>query len=215
MIEEQGKTLVVDTGPDFRQQMLRENVKVLDAVLMTHQHMDHIAGLDDIRAYNYFLKRDMHLYLNKPTEDAIRRVFAYIFEITPYPGIPLVKLHSIGNDTFDAEGITVTPITVLHHKMPVTAYRIGDFTYITDANFIAPEEKEKIKGSKILVLNALRKEPHISHFTLAEALALVEELKPERAYLTHMSHQMGLHAEIEATLPANVHLAYDGLSISI
>lgn len=216
LVDVAGKTLVIDTGPDFRQQMLRENVQRLDAVLMTHSHKDHTGGLDDIRAYNFILREDMDIYLDEYTEAVIRNHYDYIFAPNPYPGIPRVKLHNIKPDEpFVAEGVPVTPILVWHHKMPVLAFRIHDFTYITDANRIDPEELEKVRGTKVLVLNALRREKHISHYTLEEALALIAEIQPERAYLTHLSHQMGKHADILRELPEGVELAYDGLRVDI
>ncbi len=212
MIEADGKTLLVDCGPDFRQQMLRENVTRVDGIIFTHPHKDHTAGLDDIRAYNFALKRDMPLYLDAFTESEIRDQYSYIFSPNPYPGIPRVKIMSISGETpFEAEGVPVTPIKAMHHQMPILGFRFGDITYITDANYIAPEELEKIKGSRILILNALRREPHISHYTLQQALDLIKELQPERAYLIHLSHQMGKHEDVSKELPENVFLAYDGL----
>jgi len=214
LIETEGKTLLIDCGPDFRQQMLREQVERVDGIIFTHSHKDHTGGLDDIRAYNYILKRDMPLYLTAFTESEIRDQYSYIFSPNPYPGIPRVHMHTIDGDTpFEAEGIPVVPIKALHHQMPVLGFRFGDVTYITDANYIAPEEIEKIKGSRILVLNALRREQHISHFTLQQAIDLIKELKPERAYLTHISHQMGKHEDVSQELPEGVHLAYDGLQV--
>lgn len=215
MVSSEYTNVVIDSGPDFRQQLLRENVQHLHAVLFTHEHKDHIAGLDDIRAFNYAQKEKMNVYCTNQVFEALKREYAYVFSDYPYPGIPEVAMHIIENSPFEIKGIPFNPIQVLHLKLDVFGYRIGDFTYITDANYISPEEKEKIKGSKTLVLNALRKEPHPSHFTLDEALALIEEMKPERAYLTHISHQLGLHEEIQASLPPNVFLAYDGLKISI
>ena len=215
MVQDHGQTVVIDAGPDFRQQMLREHVDELHALLLTHAHVDHIGGLDDIRAFNFFMKRDMDIYLSELSEQILRKHNDYIFDKDPYPGVPRVKLHRIGNGPFTAAGFEVTPIRVMHHQMPVEAFRIGGFTYITDANFIAPEEREKAKGSKVLVVNALRWEKHISHFTVDQALELINELKPETAYFTHISHQLGLHDEVEKKLPPNVHLAYDGLVIEV
>lgn len=215
LIEVDGKNFVVDTGPDFRQQMLRENVTKMDAVLMTHEHKDHIAGMDDVRAFNFIQRKDMEVYASERVQTAIKREFYYAFEAVKYPGVPQIKLETITNAPFEVEGVEVIPIEVMHYKLPVFGFRIKDFTYITDANYIAEEEKEKIKGSKVLVVNALRKESHISHFTLDQALELIDELKPERAYLTHLSHQMGLHDEVEKALPEGVFVAYDTLKISI
>lgn len=206
-------TLVVDTGPDFRYQMLRQQVKKLDAVLFTHPHKDHLAGLDDIRAYNYFMQKPIAVYADALTEEAVRRDFYYAFTDTKYPGIPELSLHSITLDPFVVGDIPVQPILVWHLKMPVLGFRFGPFTYITDANRIEDDEMEKIRGSHTVVLNALRKQPHISHFTLDEALAVVQQLKVSNAYFTHISHQLGLHQQIEAELPAGTHLAFDGLEL--
>jgi phosphoribosyl 1,2-cyclic phosphate phosphodiesterase len=208
-------SLIIDSGPDFRQQVLRERIRKLDALLFTHEHKDHTSGLDDIRAYNFMQHADMPLYGEERVLKQIQQEFAYIFSGHNYPGIPRVTLYPITEEAFSIDGIPITPIRVMHYKLPVMGFRIKDFTYITDANFIAPEEKEKMVGSEVIVLNALRKEPHISHFSLAEAVALIEELKPQRAYITHISHLMGLHREVEDELPDYVHLAYDGLRLEI
>lgn len=215
LIETKGRTFVIDTGPDFRQQMLRENVSKLDGVIFTHEHMDHIAGLDDVKAFNFILKKHIDVYATSHVQKAIRRVYSYIFEGLNYPGIPKINMHTIDNNTFSIEGVKFTPIEVMHYKLPVLGFRIGDFTYITDANSISEREKEKIKGSKVVVLNALRKEKHISHFTLDEAVKLLTGLNPEKAYLTHFSHQLGLHDKINEELPGFIELAYDGLQISM
>jgi len=215
MFETGGKTIVVDTGPDFRQQMLQAKVKALDAVLITHAHNDHFIGMDDIRAFNFHQKTDMHVYATVFVQDTIKRVFDYVFRPVKYPGVPSINLETISKEPFDVAGISVIPIEVLHHKLPVLGFRIGDVTYITDANYIAPEEKEKIKGSKILIVNALRREKHISHFTLEEALDLAKEINAEHTYFTHISHQLGLYEDIAKELPANVSLAYDGLSFEV
>jgi phosphoribosyl 1,2-cyclic phosphate phosphodiesterase len=215
LVQSATTTLVVDTTPDFRTQMLRENVKKLDAVIFTHPHKDHIAGLDDIKAFNYFQKKAVEVYANKLTEEALRREFYYIFAEKKYPGIPNINLHTVNDKPFVVGDIPVIPILVYHLKMPVLGFRFGDFTYITDANRIDEEEKEKIKGSKILVLNALRKKEHISHFTLSQAVNLVKELKIPEAYFTHISHQLGLNDEINNELPGNIRLAFDGLTLNI
>jgi phosphoribosyl 1,2-cyclic phosphate phosphodiesterase len=213
MVQSATTTVVVDSTPDFRYQMLRERVKRLDAVLFTHQHKDHIAGLDDVRAFNYFQEQAMQVYANPMTIDALMREFAYAFAEKKYPGIPNIELNTIGFESFTIGDISITPIQVWHLKLPVLAYRFGDFTYITDANKIDEAEKEKIRGSKIIIVNALRKEKHISHFNLEEAIALVQELQVPQAYFTHISHQLGRHEEIEKGLPAGMHLAYDGLKL--
>jgi len=210
-----GRSIIIDSGPDFRQQVLRERITALDALIFTHEHKDHTAGLDDIRAYNFLQHRDMPLYGETRVLEQIKREFAYIFSDFKYPGIPQVQLHAIDEQPFTVEGVPFTPIRVKHYKLPVLGYRVGDFTYITDANYIAAQEIEKIKGSKVIVLNALRHEPHISHFSLQEAVALLEELQPERAYLTHISHLLGQHREVEAQLPDFIRLAYDGLQIEL
>jgi len=215
LVEDKGKVIVIDTGPDFRAQMLREKVKQLDAVVFTHEHKDHTAGFDDIRAFNFISKKKIDVYASARVEEAIRREYAYIFSDFKYPGIPEINLFPLRNELTTIHNIDFLPIEVMHYKLPVFGFRIGDFTYITDANFISETEKEKIKGSKVLVLNALRREPHISHFTIDEALKLIEELKPEKAYLTHISHQLGLHAVVSHELPEGVELAYDGLKINV
>jgi len=213
LVQSAKTTLVVDTGPDFRYQMLRQKVKKLDAVVFTHPHKDHLAGLDDVRAYNFFTKRHIDIYADSLTEEAVRRDFYYAFTDTKYPGIPELNLNTISSEPFMVGDIPVTPVSVWHLKMPVLGFRFGNFTYITDANRIDDKELERIRGSEVLVLNALRKQKHISHFTLEEAIEVVQELKIPTAYFTHMSHQIGLHAEIEAELPDNIHLAYDGLEL--
>lgn len=214
-LEIEGKSLVVDTGPDFRQQMIREKIHHLDAVLFTHEHKDHTGGLDDIRTYNFLQKKDMPIYGTKKVLNQIKREFAYIFEEVRYPGVPSVITHEIINEPFSAEGIQVVPIQVLHYRLPVFGFRFGDFTYITDAKYIDDTELEKIKGTKVLVLNALQQSHHLSHFTLEEAIQLVHLIKPELAYFTHISHRLGTHQEVEKTLPPHIHLAFDGLKISL
>ncbi|WP_113925474.1 MBL fold metallo-hydrolase [Cognataquiflexum aquatile] len=214
-LEIEGKSLVVDTGPDFRQQMIREKIHHLDAVLFTHEHKDHTGGLDDIRSYNFLQKKDMPIYGTKKVLNQIKREFAYIFEEVRYPGVPSVITHEIVNEPFSAEGIQVVPIQVLHYRLPVFGFRFGDFTYITDAKYIDDTELEKIKGTKVLVLNALQQSHHLSHFTLEEAIQLVHLIKPELAYFTHISHRLGTHQEVEKTLPPHIHLAFDGLKISL
>ncbi len=209
------KTLVIDCSPDFRQQMLREQVRKIDAIVFTHSHKDHTGGLDDIRGFNYVLKKAIPLYMDKETEQAIRKQYDYIFGNSDYPGVPKVELHNFDNNPFKVEGVEFIPIEVLHYHMRVFAFRIGDFTYVTDANFISQQEKEKIEGSKVLVLNALRNEPHISHFTLKQAIEVIDELKPEKAYLTHISYQLGFHDEVSKKLPQGVELAYDGLRLEL
>lgn len=214
LVEHEGKNIVVDTGPDFRAQMLRENVLNLDAILFTHAHRDHLAGLDDIRGFNYSMKRAIDVYCEKRVEAAIRKEFHYAFEEPKYPGVPEMTIHQIHLDPFQLFGIHITPIQVMHFKLPVLGFRFNDFVYITDAKTIEQHELEKIKGCKVLVLNTLRREEHISHFTLEEAVQMVEYIKPEKAYFTHISHQLGTHQEVENELPQHISLAYDGLTLS-
>ena len=214
-IEVDGKSLVIDTGPDFRQQMLRARVQHLDAVLFTHQHKDHTAGLDDVRAFNFSQQKDMPLYGRQSVLNQIKTEFSYAFSDHPYPGTPRLQLHAIENEPFDVEGIPVTPIQVMHHQLPVFGFRIGDFAYITDTNYISETELQKLDGVQVLVLDALQREPHLSHFTLSQALALIDRLNIPATYLTHLSHRMGLHSELEAELPPNVHAGYDGLKLFV
>ena len=215
MVQSPNTTLVVDSGPDFRYQMLRQKVKHLDAVVFTHPHKDHLAGLDDVRAFNFFSKKHIDIYADSLTEEAVRRDFYYAFTDTKYPGIPELNLHTISDEPFVVGDIPIIPVQVWHLKMPVLGFRFGSFTYITDANKIDPPEMEKIRGSRALVLNTLRKNEHISHFTLNEGISIAETLKPESAWFTHLSHQMGLHEEINKELPPGIRLAYDGLVLQM
>lgn len=215
LVSSSATSFVIDTTPDFRYQMLRSKTEHLDAIVFTHPHKDHIAGLDDIRAFNHFSKKPIDIYAGANTEEAIRRDFYYAFAETRYPGVPDLNIIGIDRDLFMVGDIAVQPIHVAHHKMPVLGFRMGDFTYITDANYIEPQEQEKIKGSKVLVINALRKEKHLSHFTLAEAIELAYTLEIPEVYLTHISHQLGTHTAVSNELPANIMLAYDGLQISL
>ena len=216
MISYKGENFVIDSGPDFRQQMLRENVQTLSGIIFTHEHKDHVAGMDDVRAFNFKEKKDMEVYCTPQVFDALKREFSYVFADFKYPGIPKVNVNLLENKPFQMKnGLEFNPIHVMHYKLPVFGYRIGDFTYITDAKTISESEKQKVKGSKILVVNALRKEEHLSHFNLDEALEFIEEVNPEKAYLTHISHLFGRHEEIEEMLPENVHVAYDGLTFEL
>jgi phosphoribosyl 1,2-cyclic phosphate phosphodiesterase len=215
MIETQGKVIVIDSGPDFRYQMLRARVKHLDAIVFTHEHKDHVAGMDDVRAFNFKQQREIDVYAHPRVQEALKREFSYIFSNYTYPGVPRVVLHSIGDQPFSVQGVEFIPIQVMHFKLPVLGFRIGDFTYITDAKTISPEERLKIKGSKVLVINALQKEDHISHLTLAEALALAKDIGAPRTYLTHISHRLGRHTDILNELPTQVSLAYDGLVLEV
>jgi phosphoribosyl 1,2-cyclic phosphate phosphodiesterase len=215
MIENGAHTFVVDAGPDFRQQMLRNNVRKLDGLLITHEHKDHVAGLDDVRAFNYIQDKSMPVYALPRVLDHIKIEFAYAFAEKKYPGVPQIELIDIGHDPFSSDGFRVIPIPVMHAKLPILGFRFGDFTYITDCNYLSPESMELIRGSKVLVLNALQKTPHISHYTLDEAIAVANELEIPKVYFTHISHRMGLHKEVEKELPAHIRLANDGLTIEI
>jgi phosphoribosyl 1,2-cyclic phosphate phosphodiesterase len=214
LVQSATTSFVIDTTPDFRTQMLRENVTKLDAVLFTHPHKDHIAGLDDVKAFCFFSGKAMPVYANDITEEALRREFKYVFAKEKYPGIPEIELVPISLEPFQIGDIPVVPILVWHHRMPVWGFRLGSFTYITDANRIDDDEKEKVKGSGHLVLNALRHQTHLSHFTLSEAISLVNELAIPAGYLTHISHQLGLHDTVNSSLPGHIQLAYDGMRIT-
>lgn len=215
LLEVENTNIVIDTGPDFRQQMLRADVNQLDAVLFSHEHRDHIAGLDDIRAYNFIQQQPMDVYAEERVFRALNYEFPYIFAEKKYPGVPQVNVNLISNTPFQINSISITPVRVMHYRLPVLGFRIGQFAYITDANFISEEEMEKLIGVKHLVINALRKEKHISHYSLEQALQIIRQLSPKRAYLTHLSHQMGLHEEIQKEIPPNVVLAYDGLTVDL
>ncbi|MBK7128910.1 MAG: MBL fold metallo-hydrolase [Crocinitomicaceae bacterium] len=213
MLTIQRHNLVIDSGPDFRQQMLREDVTSLSGILFTHEHKDHIAGLDDIRAYNYVSKEAMKIWCTNQVFIALQREYHYVFDGTDYPGIPQVDVEFIDQAPFHFYGVDILPVDVLHYQLPVKAFRIGKLSYITDANYMSDEAFKKFAGTEILIINALRKEKHISHFTLEEALEVIKKINPKQAYLTHLSHQMGLHDEVSKELPSNVHIAYDGLQI--
>jgi phosphoribosyl 1,2-cyclic phosphate phosphodiesterase len=197
-IQVNNRNFVIDTGPDFRQQMLRENINRLDAILFTHAHRDHTAGLDDVRAYNFLQNMDMPVYGMQETLDQIRNDFAYIFEEHHYPGLPRLDLRPITDNSFAINGVEITPLPVMHLRLPVLGFRIGNFSYITDANFISEETYKKLEGTKVLVLNALQQEPHISHFTLQQAIEVAQKVKAEKTYFTHLSHKMGLHADVSS-----------------
>jgi phosphoribosyl 1,2-cyclic phosphate phosphodiesterase len=215
LIEVNGLHLVIDAGPDFRQQMLRADVKKLSAIFITHEHYDHIAGLDEIRAYNWAQKHATDIYAESRVNHSIRNVFSYVFAAEKYPGIPQMNLHEITDEPFCVKDTTILPLRAYHHKLPVRGFRIGNFAYFTDVKTIEKSEFEKLKDLDVLVINALRKESHLSHLSLDEALALIFEIKPKKSYLTHVSHQMGLYDEVSKELPENVFLAYDGLELHI
>jgi len=216
LVETDETTVVIDTGPDFRTQMLNAKVKDLDAVVFTHEHKDHVAGLDDIRAFNFKRKgKEMDVYATTGVQEALKREFSYVFAENKYPGVPEINLKTIDNNDFRIGNISFKPIDVMHFKLPVKAFRIGNFAYVTDTNYIAEEEKEKLKNLDVLILTALRIKKHISHFNLEEAVSLIEELKPKKAYLTHISHLMGMHKKVQPTLPKNIELAYDGLQFEV
>lgn len=215
LIETDQTSLVIDTGPDFRQQMLKERVRKLDAVLFTHEHKDHTAGMDDIRSFNFRQKKDMPIYARENVLNQLKQEFSYVFAEHKYPGIPQVEPIEIKNTPFRINELDILPVEVMHYKMPVFGFKIEKFAYITDAKTISEIEKEKLKDLDILVLNALQKEPHISHFTLEEAIQMVQELKPKKAYFTHISHKLGEHRDVEKELPENINLAYDGLQLTL
>jgi phosphoribosyl 1,2-cyclic phosphate phosphodiesterase len=215
LVQSAQTTLAVDAGPDFRYQMLRANVKQLDAIVFTHPHKDHVAGLDDVRAFNFFSGQPMQVYANEMTQAVLLREFPYAFTDKRYPGVPEINLNTIALEPFTVGDIPIVPIEVWHLKMPVLGFRFGKFTYITDANRIDEKEQQKIKNGSVLVLNALRKEKHISHFNLIEATDLALALKNKQTYFTHISHQLGKHADINNELPDGVALSYDGLQVHL
>lgn len=216
LVEQESLRIVIDCGPDFRQQMLRENIRAIDAILITHGHKDHVGGLDDVRAFNYINSRPADVFASDAVQRIIKTEFAYAFDINPYPGVPEIILHDLTDAPFSVAGQEIIPVKALHFNEDqyVYGFRIGDFTYITDAVSISETEKEKIRGSKVIVLNALRKQKHYSHFNLEDALAVMHELKPEQGYLTHISHQMGTYKDVSNELPGFVRMAYDGLKVS-
>lgn len=214
MVNMAGQNFVIDCGPDFRYQMIREKVEDINAIIFTHGHRDHIAGLDDVRAFNYVLNKTVDVYASEQVVDSIKREFPYIFTEKRFFGAPQLEFHIIDNHKFTVNSIEVTPIEVMHHKLSVFGFRIGNFSYITDANYISEEEKRKLEGSEILVINALRKSKHISHFSLDEAIEIIQEVNPRQAFITHLSHFIGLHEKIQQDLPENIFLAYDGLVVN-
>ncbi len=214
-IEVDGLSLVIDTGPDFRQQMIRAQVKTLDAILFTHDHKDHTGGLDDVRPYNYTQQKPMEVYAESNVLDTLKREYSYAFARNPYPGVPQIHLNEITNQAFYIKDTLIEPIRGLHYQLPILGYKIKNLAYITDMKTIEPKEIEKLKNVKVLVINALRFEKHMSHFCLEEALDIIEKSGVETAYLTHMSHELGFHKNISRHLPKHVHPAYDGLQIEL
>ena len=213
LIETVDKTIVIDSGPDFRYQMLRAKVKDLDAILFTHEHKDHVAGLDDIRPFNYLLHKNIDIFATTGVQEALKREFSYIFSDVKYPGLPQIELHTIDKDPFFIGQTEIIPLAIMHYKLPILGFRIGDFTYITDAKTVSYETIEKVRGTKILIINALQRQPHISHFTLDEAIEFAQKIGAEQTYFTHISHNLGLHEVVEKELPAGMKLAYDGLTL--
>jgi phosphoribosyl 1,2-cyclic phosphate phosphodiesterase len=213
LVEDRTTSILIDCGPDFRQQVLRAGIRHLNAVLITHEHYDHVGGLDDLRPF--CLYEEMPLYASGSVLKRLKTLMPYSFMENPYPGVPLFDLHTVANESFTINETTVTPIHVWHHKLPVLGFRIGDMAYLTDFNAIESSELDKLKGCSVLIVDALRHTEHISHNTLAQALAVIEVVAPERAYLIHMSHDMGLHAEVEPTLPSGVLFSYDGLILEM
>jgi phosphoribosyl 1,2-cyclic phosphate phosphodiesterase len=214
LLETESATLVFDAGPDFRQQMLREHVTKLDSIILTHEHKDHIAGMDDVRAFNYKSRDAIDIYSEERVQKAIKKEYSYVFSEYQYPGVPKMRLNDIPEHKFNVAGVDIIPVRVFHYRLPVYGFRVGNFAYITDANYIPEESKEKLYGVKYLVINALRKEQHISHFSLREAIDFIREISPKKAFITHISHQMGCHADVTVELPGGIYLAWDGLSFT-
>lgn len=214
LIETEKNTIVIDAGPDFRQQMLREKVRKLDAVLLTHEHKDHIAGMDDLRAFNYRSQAAIDIYAEERVQQAVRNEYYYVFAEKVYPGVPHMSLHNIDTGIVEINGDQIQPLRIFHYRLPILGFRIGDMAYITDANYIPEETMERLAGVKYMVINALRKEKHISHFSLGEALNIIEEVSPRKAFITHIGHQMGRHEEVNRELPRHVTLAWDGLQFT-
>ncbi len=215
LIQDKQTNIIIDAGPDFRQQVLRSGIRHLDGILITHGHKDHVGGLDDVRAFNYTQRKAMNVYAGNFTFPDLQREFYYAFEQDKYPGVPEINLVEVNGKKFSINQLEIQSILTEHSNTPTLAYRLGKLTYITDTKRISEEEFEKIKGTEYLIINALRKEPHFSHFNLEEALAMIERIAPKKAYLTHISHLMGTHEEVSKELPENVVMAYDGLSFDL
>lgn len=215
LIEWHDKVFLIDAGPDFRQQMLRAGVKKIDAILLTHEHKDHVSGLDDIRALNFLHHKAIDIYAEKRVHDSIRKDFAYVFSIIQYPGIPQMDLHQISAGPIKIQGLEIIAIRAMHYKLPILGFRFGDFTYISDTNYISRDEMAKVSGTRVLVLNALRWEAHLSHNSINEAIRIIHEIQPEKAYLTHLSHQAGTYENLIRELPTGIEPGYDGLVINL
>ncbi len=215
MISDGITCLVIDAGADFRQQMLAHQVKKLDGLLITHGHKDHTGGLDDVRAFNWVQNKPMDIYARGDVLQTIKGEFPYAFGSNKYPGAPQINLHTIADANLLIGSMDITPINAIHGQLPVTGFRIGAFSYLTDASTIESDDLNKMKGSKVIILNALRQEKHHSHFSLQEAVDILTYLSPDQGYLTHISHQMGFHKDVQKQLPKNVFLAYDGLVIEV
>ncbi len=215
LISEGSTNILIDSGPDFREQMLRENIKHIDAILYTHEHRDHLAGLDDVRSFTNITGKEMPIYSSERVLETIKTVNPYIFAKYKYPGIPKIELNEINNKPFTINKTVITPINVLHYKLPILGFRFANLAYITDANYIPDNEIEKLKNLDCLIINALHHEKHISHFNLKEAIEVIKKVNPKIAFLTHIGHNMGLYEEEEKKLPPDIHLAYDGLKVEI
>ena len=216
LVQSKTTTVVIDIGPDFRHQMLRENIKQLDAVLITHEHKDHVGGLDEVRAFNFVQKKHMDVYCTPHVHNELIQQFSYAFSDKKYPGAPEIKIININSsDIITIGDISFQPIEVMHYKLPVLGFRIHDFTYLTDANYISEPEMKKIEGSDILVLNALHYDDHISHYTVPQAIEVMKKVNPKKGFFIHMSHRLGLHEEEEKKLPEFIRFAYDGLKVEI
>ena len=215
LIESTDTSIVIDSGPDFRQQMLNANVRDLDAILLTHAHRDHIAGLDDSRAFIFRSGKAFDIYAEDNVVKELKQIFAYAFSGNLYPGTPRFNVHTISLEPFSIGDMTIQPIRGYHYQLPVMGFRIEDFVYVTDVNHIPEEEKKKMMNAKVLVLDALRIKEHISHYNLGQALELVKELNPEKTFFTHISHEMGFHKEVSRQLPDTVNLGHDQLTINL
>lgn len=213
LVEYEGRKFLIDAGPDFRQQMLREGVRHLDAILLTHHHKDHTGGLDDVRSFNYLEKRSFPIYCEASVQESLRKEYYYVFSESPYPGAPQMDLRTITSLPFEIEGVRIVPIRAMHYKLPVLGFRFGDCAYVTDANYIPESEFEKLEGVKVFVVNTVKRTQHISHFSLPEAIAVAQRTGAGRCYLTHLSHLLPRHRDLASQLPEGIQPAWDGLRI--